>query len=185
MPKITAGELGGRTLFYPSGERYRPTMGKVREALFSILGNDIEDARVLDLYAASGALGLEALSRGARQVVFVEQDPQALKNLERNIKVLGVSDKVLVVKQDVRVYLCQAKFFATHVFCDPPYRSALASETLELLARNPGLQSETLIVLEHASGQEPAIPQELEVVNSREYGDTALSFLRKRKWSDE
>jgi 16S rRNA (guanine966-N2)-methyltransferase len=183
MPRITAGELKGRNLRYPEGARFRPTMDKVKEALFSMLGEDIVDARVLDLFAAAGALGLEALSRGARQAVFVEQNPQAVRMLEANIKALGVPDRAIVVRQDVRVYLKQSKFFATHIFCDPPYYYSLAKETLELLAANPGVTTETLIVLEHASDEEIAIPKGLELRDSREYGDTRLSFMAKKERS--
>lgn len=181
MPRITSGEFGGRILRYPEGERFRPTMDKVKEALFSIIGEDIVDARVLDLYSAAGALGLEALSRGARQVVFVEQNPGVCRLLEGNIQMLGVEEQTIVVKQDVRIYLRQSKFFATHVFCDPPYRSGLASETIGLLAVNPGIMEETLIVVEHAADQELSVPERLELEDSREYGDTKLSFLRRRR----
>lgn len=146
-----------------------------------MLGEDIIDARVLDLYAAAGGLGLEALSRGARQAVFVEQNPQAVRALEANVKALGVSDRAMVIRQDVRVYLKQSKFFATHVFCDPPYNSSLAEETLGLLARNPGLSTETVIVLEHASDQKINIPAGLERCDQRKYGETTLSFIRKRE----
>ncbi|TET21311.1 MAG: 16S rRNA (guanine(966)-N(2))-methyltransferase RsmD [Candidatus Stahlbacteria bacterium] len=180
MPRITAGELKGRNLRYPEGERFRPTMDKVKEALFSIVAEEIIDARVLDLYAAAGALGLEALSRGARQAVFVEQNPQAYRHLEANIRALKVSDRTIVVRQDVRVYLKQSKFFATHIFCDPPYYYSLAKETLDLLAKNPGVTTETLIVLEHASNEEIVLPRSLKIRDSREYGDTRLSFIGKK-----
>lgn len=180
MPRITSGEFGGRKLKYPKGERFRPTMDKIKEALFSILGEDIVDARVLDLYAAAGALGLEALSRGARQAVLVEQNPEAARELEANIKALGVVDRAIVVKQDVRVYLKQSKFFATHIFCDPPYRSNLASETLRLLAANPGLTSDAVIVLEHDAAKKVELPAGLEIFDHREYSGTALSFIKKK-----
>jgi len=180
LPRITAGELKGRNLRYPEGERFRPTMDKVKEALFSIVAEEIIDARVLDLYAAAGALGLEALSRGARQAVFVEQNPQAYRHLEANIRALKVSDRTIVVRQDVRVYLKQSKFFATHIFCAPPYYYSLAKETLDLLAKNPGVTTETLIVLEHASNEEIVLPRSLKIRDSREYGDTRLSFIGKK-----
>lgn len=185
MPRITSGEFKGHLLRYPAGERFRPTMDKVKEAVFSILGESIVDARVLDLYAAGGALGLEALSRGARQAVFVEQNPEAIRMLEANIKALNVSDRVIVVRRDVRVYLKQSGFFATHIFCDPPYRSNLASGTLALLAVSPGLEDETLIVLEHARDEEITIPQTLELKKTREYGETGLSFIGKKGGSSE
>jgi len=180
MPRITSGEFKGHLLRYPEGARFRPTMDKVKEALFSILGEDIVDARVLDLFAAAGALGLEALSRGARQAVFVEQNPKACKELEANIRALKVSDRTIVIKQNVRVYLKQSKFFATHIFCDPPYYYGLAKETLALLAANPGVTTDTLIVLEHASDEEIVPPGSLEIKDSREYGETRLSFIVKK-----
>jgi 16S rRNA (guanine966-N2)-methyltransferase len=181
MPRVASGELKGRILRYPAGKRFRPTMDKVKEALFSMLGEEMPDARVLDLYAAAGALGLEALSRGARQAVFVEQNPEACRMLAANIKTLGVGDRAIVVREDVRVYLRQSGFFATHIFCDPPYHSSLAEETLKLLAVIPGLSDETLIVMEHAADRDFQMPAILELFDQREYGDTRLSFIRKRK----
>jgi 16S rRNA (guanine966-N2)-methyltransferase len=181
MPRVSSGELKGRILRYPAGKRFRPTMDKVKEALFSMLGDDMVDARVLDLFAAAGGLGLEALSRGARQAVFVEQNPEAVRALEANVKALRVEDRVMVIKQDVRVYLKQSGFFATHIFCDPPYRLNLASETLSLLAANPGFTDETTIILEHATDQEIEIPGNLVIVDEREFGDTKLSFISKKK----
>lgn len=166
---------------YPEGPRFRPTMDKVKEAVFSIIGEDILDARVLDLYAAAGGLGLEALSRGARQAVFVEFNPDACRKLQANVIALGVEDRAIVVRQDVRIYLKQSQFFATHVFCDPPYKLNLADETLQLLAANPGLGEDALIVLEHAAGQEISLPGQLEVIDKRDYGETGLMFIRKRK----
>ncbi|MCK4334301.1 16S rRNA (guanine(966)-N(2))-methyltransferase RsmD [candidate division WOR-3 bacterium] len=183
MPRIASGEFKGRNLRYPEGARFRPTMDKVKEALFSMLGEDIVDARVLDLFAAAGALGLEALSRGARQAVFVEQNPEACRHLEANIRALKVSDRTIVIRQDVRIYLKQSKFFATHIFCDPPYYSSRAKETLALLAVNPGVTTDALIVLEHASDKEIVLPGSLKIKDSREYGDTRLSFIGKKERS--
>ncbi len=185
MPRIIAGEFGGKRLKYPESRRFRPTMDKVKEALFSIIGEDILDARVLDLFAAAGGLGLEAISRGARQAVFVEQDIQAYKMLQENIKSLGITDRCLAVRQNVRTYLKQSKFFATHIFCDPPYQSNMQAETLALLATNPGLEHNTLIILEHDTGRKITLPDTLKAVDSRSYGETTLLFVTKEDLDED
>nr|MDQ3588361.1 16S rRNA (guanine(966)-N(2))-methyltransferase RsmD [Actinomycetota bacterium] len=121
--RIVAGELGGRRLHAPSGRGTRPTADRVREALFSILG-DVSGARVLDLYAGSGALGIEALSRGAVAADFVDSGRRAVEAIRRNLTELGREGEVH--RRDVLGWLAQAAGERTYdlVFCDPPYDSA-------------------------------------------------------------
>jgi 16S rRNA (guanine966-N2)-methyltransferase len=179
MPRITGGEFRGRILRYPKGRHCRPTMDKIKESLFSILGEGIVGARVLDLFAAAGGLGLEALSRGASKVVFVEKDRNSYRMLVENISSLDVADKTILIKRDVRSYLKQSDFPATHVFCDPPYNTSLAQETLGLLALNPGVSAETSIVFEHTADQDLPLHEPFKLKMRREYGDTCLSFIAK------
>ena len=119
--RVVAGTFKGRRLVAPRGTRTRPTADRVREALFSMLG-DVGGARVLDLYAGSGALGIEALSRGADSAVFVESDARAIAAIERNLASIGV--EATVWRRDVLRFLARADGPFDLVFCDPPYDSA-------------------------------------------------------------
>ena len=119
--RVVAGEFKGRRLQAPRGRRTRPTADRVREALFSMLG-DVSGARVLDLYAGSGALGIEALSRGAESAVFVERDQQALAAMRRNLEAVGAEADVR--RQDVSRFLARTEGTFDLVFCDPPYDGA-------------------------------------------------------------
>jgi 16S rRNA (guanine(966)-N(2))-methyltransferase RsmD len=134
--RIIAGALGGRTLATPKDERTRPMLEKTRGAVFNILGSAVEGARVLDLYSGTGALGLEALSRGAARARFVERDRVARAALARNVAELGVAERAEVVGGDVaaEVARCGAGEFDL-VFLDPPYRLAEEPRTRAELLR--------------------------------------------------
>ncbi|HEY2510757.1 MAG TPA: 16S rRNA (guanine(966)-N(2))-methyltransferase RsmD [Polyangiaceae bacterium] len=182
--RITGGELRSRALKAPKGHDTRPTSDRVREALFSILtarGGVLAGARVLDLYAGTGALGLEALSRGAAAAVFVERSREALAVLRANIASLGVGDRAVVVGAAVEKaekVLRDSSFGL--VFADPPYadvKSGVATRALEAMVV-PRLEPAGLVVLEHAS-RDPAPPlARLALEESRTYGDTCVTFYR-------
>ena len=159
MLRIVAGRLGGRRLVAPRDRETRPTSERVREALFSILGPIEGD--VLDLYAGSGALGFEALSRGASRVVFVESRRPALDALRENARVLGVEPAVSLI------------------LADPPYalvHGGQAPRTLAALLAAGALAPGGVLVLEHASRTEPPSLEGLFLRECRRYGDTALSI---------
>ena len=169
--RVVAGTFKGRRLAAPRGTRTRPTADRVREALFSMLG-DVGDARVLDLYAGSGALGIEALSRGAASAVFVERDAQALAAIERNLAAVGV--EATVVRQDVLRFLARADGAFDLVFCDPPYDSAsrLAGQ---LADRLPALCAEDARIVTESDKRNPLVlPFPLLV--ERAYGDTRIAI---------
>jgi 16S rRNA (guanine966-N2)-methyltransferase len=171
--RVVSGAHGGRLLAAPRGGRTRPTPDRVREALFSILG-PVEDLRVLDLYAGSGALGIEALSRGAREATFVDSDAAAVRAVRENLERVG-SPAGRVFRADVPSFLRGA---ARHgdswdlVLCDPPYRLAhrLGPALGPLLT--PVLGAEARIVCE-SSSKHP-LRLDLPVIGERRYGDTAL-----------
>ena len=128
--RVIAGQWGGRRLQAPSGESTRPTSDRVREALFSILAPRIEGARVLDLFAGSGALGIEALSRGAAAATFVDSAAAAIRAVRANLEALGIEAEV--VRADARRFLGGASAAARQydlVFLDPPYRLAATPRT--------------------------------------------------------
>ena len=183
--RITGGELRSRALKAPRGNDTRPTSDRVREALFSILiarGGVLTGARVLDLYAGTGALGLEAISRGAAAVVFVERSREALAVLRANVASLGVGDRTVVVaaaveKADKALGAGGSRFGL--VFADPPYadvKSGVATRALEAIL--PRLEPAGLLVLEHASRDAAPPLAHLTLEESRTYGDTCVSFYR-------
>ena len=169
--RVVAGEFRGRRRAAPRGRRTRPTADRVREALFSMLG-DLAGARVLDLYAGSGALGIEALSRGAGSAVFVERDPRAAAVIERNLAELGLEQRV--VTDEALRYLARAKSSFDLVFCDPPYDSA---------PRNAGTLAERLpaVLADHArivteSDKRDPLELPFPLLTERTYGDTRIAI---------
>jgi 16S rRNA (guanine966-N2)-methyltransferase len=169
--RVVAGEFRGRRLAAPRGARTRPTADRVREALFSMLG-DVSGARVLDLYAGSGALGIEALSRGAESAVFVERDPRAVLAIERNLESLGVEQEVL--REDVVRFLRRGAGTFDLVFCDPPYDSAsrLAGPLTERL---PEVTSADARIVTESDKRNP-LELPFPLVTERTYGDTRIAI---------
>lgn len=180
--RIVAGEHRGRRIAAPSGTATRPTADRVREALFSIVG-PVGGLDVLDLFAGSGALGLEALSRGAASALLVERDRRAVACIHANAEALGVGDRVRVAARDWRAALA-AERAAGRAFglclCDPPYSLtdrvvAQLGALLEPLVAAPGI-----VVIEHSAARPPPEPSGLEIVSrtDRTYGDTGISVIR-------
>jgi 16S rRNA (guanine966-N2)-methyltransferase len=169
--RIVAGEFRGRRLTAPRGARTRPTADRVREALFSMLG-DVSGARVLDLYAGSGALGIEALSRGAESAVFVERDPRAVAAIERNLASIGLEQQV--VKQDAMRFLTAAQGMFDLVLCDPPYDSAsrLAGPLAERL---PAITVEDARIVTESDKRNP-LELPFPLLTERTYGDTRIAI---------
>ncbi|MGB5936510.1 MAG: 16S rRNA (guanine(966)-N(2))-methyltransferase RsmD [Ornithinimicrobium sp.] len=179
MTRIIAGNAGGRIIETPRGARTRPTTDRVREALFSRVESvlDLSDTRVLDLYAGSGALGLEAASRGARSVWCIERDPRTAAMIARNAKHLGV-DVVQVSADRVERALATGGDTAYNlVLADPPYSMSEqdVSATLDALIAQGWVADEAMVMLERSSrGPEPTWPTGLRGVRTRTYGQTAL-----------
>jgi 16S rRNA (guanine966-N2)-methyltransferase len=170
--RIVAGEWGGRRIAAPPGRATRPTTDRVREAWMSAVADLLPGARVLDLFAGSGALGLEALSRGAEHVTFVETAPAALRTLRANLDALGAGPRADVVRVDAVRYAAglHARAFDL-AFADPPYGEGLAAALLERFAEVPFAG---LLCVEHARGDDvPDLPG----ARTRRYGDTSLTFL--------
>jgi 16S rRNA (guanine966-N2)-methyltransferase len=186
--RIVGGEWGGRRLQAPAGRATRPTSERVREAIFDVVGAlcargeaRLQEGRVLDLFAGSGALGLEALSRGANECTFVENARPALRVLKANISALGCApSRVRVVSRDVRLAMradAAAGTTYTLILVDAPYGElrffeADLSERLESL-----LTADGLVVVESARNRAVRLP--LRVLSSKRYGDTAVTFLKR------
>jgi 16S rRNA (guanine966-N2)-methyltransferase len=179
VTRIIAGSAGGRRVETPKGETTRPTSDRVREALFSGLEarHAVGGARVLDLFAGSGALGLEAASRGAGDVVLVDSSREAVLVARRNVATLGLG-RVVVVLSSVQRYLAgQAVAPATLVFLDPPYGLAEAelAEVLRSLSDDGWLAAQAVVVVERGGrSPEPRWPAGLVRESVRRYGETAL-----------
>jgi 16S rRNA (guanine(966)-N(2))-methyltransferase RsmD len=177
--RVIAGRYGGRRLSVPRGRTTRPTSDRVREALFAMLG-DIEGARVLDLFAGTGALGIEALSRGARHAVFVECDRRAIEAIETNIAALGLSvEQAQARREDAEEALRRArKRKETYdlILIDPPYERALELGP-RLSAALPGvLAPKARVVIESDRRAPPDLGLALE--KERRYGDTIIAIHR-------
>lgn len=180
--RIIGGRVGRRRLKAPRGESTRPTAEKVREALFDILGAPPAEARVLDLFAGAGALGLEALSRGATRAVFVERSREAVKCLTENVEALGMTEESEIHRTDALRALGKLEERRVRfdwVFLDPPYRSEIGARALEVLGAGTLLSPEAVVVLEH-DRRRPPDPRVgcLVKADTRRYGDTAISFFR-------
>jgi 16S rRNA (guanine966-N2)-methyltransferase len=167
--RIVAGEFGGRRLSRPKDARVRPTADRVREAWMSILADAIPGARVLDLYAGSGALGLEALSRGAASATFVELNSPSLQALQANVAALGVADRAMVHRGDALRYVAGLPAGAFDVaLADPPYARDDAARLVALFRSTPFAR---ILSVEHSAAER------LDGDSTRRYGDTALTFF--------
>ncbi|MCS7294824.1 MAG: 16S rRNA (guanine(966)-N(2))-methyltransferase RsmD [Chloroflexota bacterium] len=178
--RVTGGEARGTPLAEPRGVRLRPTTGLVREALFNILGEKVRGARVLDLFAGTGALGIEALSRGAASAVFVERDRETCQTILRNLAAAGYAERGTVIRGRLPEALQWIEGPFDIVLLDPPYGAPEGGETLAAVSRllAPG----GVVVYEHASRYNPpGRPTGLVLVDERTYGDTTLSFYMQQE----
>jgi 16S rRNA (guanine966-N2)-methyltransferase len=177
--RVVAGRFGGRALVAPRGRATRPTSDRVREALFSILSDAVADARVLDLFAGSGALGIEALSRGASAVDFVDSSAAAVAAIRRNLSALGADAEVH--RQDALTYLERARRDARQydlVFLDPPYRQAAGLGRQLSKALGPVLVPDARVVTE--SDRRAPLELDLALFDERRYGDTLIRIHGSR-----
>jgi 16S rRNA (guanine(966)-N(2))-methyltransferase RsmD len=179
--RVIAGEFKGRRLVAPRGHVTRPTADQVRLALMDALGPWLPAARVLDLYAGAGGVGLEALSRGAAHATFVERDAQAIRALAANISTLGVGPRARIVRQDVlraTDALAQAGERFTIVFLDPPYAAPVDS-VLDRVVRAGLLDPAGVLVAQHPTKQPPREALgPLRASRARKFGETTLTFFR-------
>jgi 16S rRNA (guanine(966)-N(2))-methyltransferase RsmD len=171
--RVVAGRYGGRRLVAPPGSATRPTSDRVREALFSVLGAGVEGAHVLDLYAGSGALGIEALSRGAASAVFVDHSAKAIAAVRANLEALGI--EAVVRQLDARAALRTSPPLRDPydlVFLDPPYRrdAELGRELSEAL---PAVLAAGARVVSESDRREP-LELAFPLTDERRYGDTII-----------
>jgi len=182
--RIVAGKFRGKTLHSPDTDEIRPTSDRVRESLFNILANHFGPAfhgvRVLDLFAGTGALGLEALSRGAEHATLVDTGVEARALMRENIQELGVAGQARMLRRDAtdlgqvqRIPPCNL------VFVDPPYGKGLGEKSIKVAIEGGWVADDALIILEESKSAEIEIPAGLSEQSRRTYGDTQILFLER------
>ncbi len=181
--RIVGGRLKGRTLASPSSRDIRPTADRLRESLFNILvhayDDPVRDARVLDLFAGTGALGIEAVSRGANFTLFIDNGAEARALLRNNVEALGLGGVTKVYRRDAtRLGPAHPMEPFTLVFLDPPYRMQLAEQALASLRDGGWLANGALVVVEEAKAAAFAAPEGFAELERRVYDDTEFTFLR-------
>jgi 16S rRNA (guanine966-N2)-methyltransferase len=180
--RIISGISKGRKLAPVHGRGIRPTSDRVKESIFNILGGDLEGKVVLDLFAGTGNLGIEALSRGARRVLFVERGRQALYLIERNLSQCGMADRSEILPKDamraIGVLNQRGEVFDL-ILMDPPYEKGLVKRMLEKLSNQRIFHTGSVLVVEH-DRREPLPPTIVgwDLIRQRQIGDTIISFLK-------
>lgn len=180
--RIIAGTKRGMTINAPKGRDTRPTLDRVKESLFGIIQFEIFGRNVLDLFAGSGSLGLEALSRGARHAVFNDMGRESAAVIRANIAKLGFENESTVYSLDYRAAIessarAGARFGL--VFLDPPYKAGLIENTLQLLQKAGVLEKGCLIIAEHAHALPPETPEGFALCDRRKYGEAAISIFKE------
>ncbi len=183
--RIISGTSRGRKLVTPRNRSLRPTSDRVKESIFNILGGEIEGKLVLDLFSGTGNLGIEALSRGAKKVVFVEKGRPALGLIQRNVAQFGFEDRSEVLPIDanraIGILEQRGRTFDL-IFMDPPYEKGLIEETLLQLNSHPIYHRDSLLVIEHHRRELLSpVPQGWDLVRQRRMGETVISFLAPKE----
>lgn len=187
--RISGGIIKGRKIktrkaFSGRGE-LRPTSSKVRQAIFNILQDKITDALFLDLYAGTGAVGLEALSRGAKMVFFVDENPLRIESIKKIVEDLGFKDRVFIFKDDALRFLKRTDKVFDIIFVDPPYESEDLDLVIPLVSEKGLLKERGLLIAEHSSKKRLMdCYRSLRLVKTYIYGDTALSLYKKEEHED-
>ncbi len=182
--RVIAGKAKGRILFQPKSEAIRPTSDRVKESVFNTIGEEIVDKRILDLFAGTGNLAIEALSRGAEKAVLVDKAKTAINIIYKNVNAVGFKDKCQIVRSDVFRYLSYAikskeKFGV--IFADPPYLQNVIGSLVKEIDLSDLLNNGGLFILEHDKNQYLTMPlKSLAIVRQKKYGNTAVTFFRKR-----
>lgn len=177
--RIIAGSARGRKLVSPEGSNVRPTLDRVRESVFNMISFRLADASVLDLFAGSGALGIEALSRGAAHAVFTDKDNASLEVVGQNLALTHFEDRAKLICSDFAAYLKQCSERFDLIFLDPPYAAGYLESALRLIHQNKLLAENGLIVCELNAADEIVCPQEYELYRNRKYGKARILLLKE------
>lgn len=179
--RVISGRLKGRRLIAPNGLATRPTADRIKESVFNILGERVQAKHVLDLFAGTGALGIEALSRGAKQAIFIDRARAALDAIHGNIKNLGLEDRARVIQWDILKNLnclSSSAILFDLVFMDPPYAAQAVPPALDTLVDCGKLAPGACIVIEHSARISPDVPTgSLTITDQRRFGKTLVTFM--------
>jgi len=179
--RIIGGSARGRSIVAPAGNKTRPTQDYVRESLFNIIRWDVQDARVLDLFAGTGALSLEAISRGAKEAVLIDMDRDACNAIKKNMETSRLGAQCRLISRDYKQAMDalarEGQRFDV-VFIDPPYRMENTGEMCAALYDKGLLAKAFLLVVEHKRGLAPLVDERFEAFDQRDYGDTQITFIR-------
>ena len=177
--RITGGHRKGFVLISPKGKGIRPSSDHIRQVIFNILGHDLAKKRVLDLFSGTGILGIEALSRGAEHVCFVDKSSESLRLIKRNLEITGFKDRASIIKRDLIRSPFRIKGRFDIVFIDPPYNSNLLLETLTLLPSKAILRDGSVIIGRSSKRESvPSLINRMSLLDLRIYGDTRLWIYR-------
>ena len=183
--RVIAGKARGTTLKPPSGMLTRPTADRVKEAMFSIIQFDIPASRVLDLFGGTGQLGIEALSRGARHAVFVDENENACRLIRENLKRSHMESDACVIRSDYAAYLRKCTECFDIVFLDPPYAEVFLENSLKMITEIDILQSGGIIVTERPAGKELSLDiPGYSCSKDYKYSNTVLTIYRKESVGD-
>jgi 16S rRNA (guanine966-N2)-methyltransferase len=179
MLRISGGSLRGRKLSGPEGLEFRPTTGRVKEFIFFLYRQEIENSRFLDLFSGSGSLGLEALSRGALEGYFVEKSPRSIQLLKKNIDACGFGERAHLLAGDVFSVLDRLGKRDENfqiIFADPPFKESLHSRIVDAVSRNKVLKSNGLLILEHESHDVSSRETDLALIRQKKFGHCFISI---------
>lgn len=180
--RVIAGKAKGHKLVTPSSDRVRPALDQVKEAIFNIL-YDVEGLRVLDLFAGSGSIGIEALSRGAAEAVFVEEWSKAVAAIKRNLKHCKLEAQSRIISTSVEkslgILTKEGRPFGL-IFVDPPYGKDMVNPTLKKLASSPMVDVQSCVIVEHHPKEPIEEIPGLTLTDTRKYGQTLVSFLKRQ-----
>ncbi len=178
--RIIAGNLRGAKLLAPEGENTRPTTDRIKTTMFNIIAFDIQERNVLDVFAGSGGLGLECLSRGANSATFLDVDKEAISIINKNVEKLRLEKQSTVLNKGFEEFLKSTSQKFDLIFLDPPYSKDIHNVALDLIIKNDCLTEDGIIVLEISSDDDCSCIDELglEIYKQREFSRTTLNFIR-------
>jgi len=182
--RITGGELNGRVLVSPGRLNIRPTSSKVRQAVFNILGNDISGLRIIDFFAGTGIMGIEALSRGGEWVLFIDNSKKSLSLIKKNLELCGISSKGYILKKDLTEGIPQHDKIKQGsidlAFLDPPYGKEIIPGILDLIVKSKIMADGSYIVTESMKNDFlPDKTGDFYLVRTRQYGETKIDIYKR------
>ena len=177
--RVIAGTARRTNLVAPKGQATRPTADRIKENFFNIAASYIKDARVLDLFSGSGAIGIEALSRGASAAVFCDTSKEAIQAIQTNISRCRFTEKATVLPMSANEAISRLEREGRQfdlIYLDPPYAGEILNETLATLAKSKLHVLESIVIAEHDADTPPTVPEGFTIYDSRKYGNTGLTF---------